>query len=131
MNIQFVLLDCSTLKFAILTHCNDWQSGFTKVLKEMATSKLAELHAFMTSNSKKLRAPPESLDELGDSIGLLESLQTGLSDLESKIPPLHEQFDILEKYEVEISEEVRSLVHCLTINENAVMMRFLNNIGLF
>lgn len=113
VNIQFVLLDSSPLKFSILSHCNEWQTGFTKVLKEMATSKLTELHTFMEKNSKLLRTPPENLEHLSRSITLLENLQGDLTNTEAKIPPLHEQFVILEKYEVEISEEVQEQLQTL------------------
>lgn len=72
----------------------------------MATSKLSELHSFMETNSKTLRTPPEDLEHLSNSIALLEDLQADLTSTEAKIPPLHEQFVVLEKYEIEISEEV-------------------------
>eukprot|EP00794_Sanderia_malayensis_P010712 gene10712-11859_t len=114
VNIQFVLLDCSPLKFALLSHCNEWQNGFTRVLKEMATNRLQDLHNFLESNSKKLQACPENLDELGESIKLLEELQTDLNKIEARIPPLHEQFSILEKYEVEIPDEVQKMLEDLS-----------------
>ena len=60
----------------------------------------------METNSKTLRAPPQNLEHLSNSIALLEDLQADLTNTEAKIPPLHDQFVILEKYEVEISEEV-------------------------
>lgn len=56
---------------------------------------------------KRVSRPPTSLDELGDGIGLLEKLQRETSETEAKFKPLNEQFDILRKYEVTISEEVR------------------------
>jgi len=55
----------------------------------------------------RLSAPPETLDQLGDSLALLEQLRQDLSNIEAKFPPLHQQFAILEKYEVAIPEEVR------------------------
>lgn len=55
----------------------------------------------------RLSAPPETLDQLGDSLALLEQLQQDLPNIEAKFPPLHQQFAILEKYEVAIPEEVR------------------------
>ena len=79
----------------------------------MAISKLCELHTFMDGHSKKLRTPPANLEHLSDSIALLEDLQADLTNIEAKIPPLHEQFVILEKYEVEISEEVCTLLKWL------------------
>ena len=54
----------------------------------------------------RLSAPPETLDQLGESLSLLEQLQQDLSNIEAKFPPLHQQFAILEKYEVAIPEEV-------------------------
>ena len=66
----------------------------------------------------RLSKPPQTLDELGDSLLLLEQLQTDLSKIEARFPPLHEQFAILEKYEVAISDEVNMNHHlyvCLPI----------------
>ena len=53
VTLNFVLLDCSPLKFALLSHCNEWQNGFTRVLKEMAINRLTDLHAFLKTNSEK------------------------------------------------------------------------------
>ena len=53
LNIEFVLLDCSPLKFALLSHCNEWQNKFTTLLKNMATERLKELTAFLKENAEK------------------------------------------------------------------------------
>jgi dynein heavy chain len=53
LNIQFVLLDCSPLKFAILGHCQEWQNKFTNLLYEIATANLNELHSFIKDNGEK------------------------------------------------------------------------------
>ena len=57
-------------------------------------------------NHFRLSTPPETLDQLGESLALLEQLQQDLPNIEAKFTPLHEQFAILEKYEVAIPEEV-------------------------
>ena len=54
----------------------------------------------------RVNKPPQTLDELGSSLELWESLNGGLSATEAKFPPLHDQFGILEKYEVAIPEDV-------------------------
>lgn len=56
LNIQFVLLDCSQLKFSLVQHCNEWQNKFTTLLKEMAARRLLELHAYLQENSEKYDA---------------------------------------------------------------------------
>ena len=38
--INFVMLDASSLKFAIMEHCNEWQTRFTSLLYEMSCNKL-------------------------------------------------------------------------------------------
>lgn len=50
--------------------------------------------------------PPKTLDELGDSLELWEDLNSERSATEAKIQPIHDQFAILEKYEVAVPEEV-------------------------
>ena len=57
----------------------------------------------------RLQASPDNLDHLGQSINLLETLQKDLPKIEARIPPLHEQFAILEKYEVDIPENVTAI----------------------
>ncbi len=53
LNIQFVLLDCSPLKFSILSHCQEWQNKFTSLLYDIATAKLKDLHNFLKNNAEK------------------------------------------------------------------------------
>ena len=54
--------------------------------------------------------PPQTLDELGESLSLWEKLYNEQSEVEAKFPPLYDQFAIMEKYEVQIPEDVRHMV---------------------
>uniref|UniRef100_F1ST22 Dynein axonemal heavy chain 2 n=1 Tax=Sus scrofa TaxID=9823 RepID=F1ST22_PIG len=110
LNIQFVLLDCSQLKFSLVQHCNEWQNKFTTLLKEMAARRLLELHAYLQENSEKISRPPQTLEELGVSLQLMDTLQHDLPNLETQIPPIHEQFTILEKYEVPVQDSVLEML---------------------
>ena len=53
---------------------------------------------------------PKSLDELGDGLELWEELHNDLQATEDRIPPIHDQFAILEKYEVPVPEEVWTFI---------------------
>ncbi|KAJ8310645.1 hypothetical protein KUTeg_012510 [Tegillarca granosa] len=114
LNIQFVLLDCSPLKYSILSHCQEWQNKFTTLLSEIATNRLKELHQFLKENGENVSKPPQTLDELGQSLTLWDQLHNGLSETEAKFPPLHDQFSILEKYEVPVPEEVTAMLNDLS-----------------
>ncbi|XP_006151956.1 dynein heavy chain 2, axonemal [Tupaia chinensis] len=113
LNIQFVLLDCSHLKFSLVQHCNEWQNKFTTLLKEMAAGRLLELHTYLRENAEKISHPPQTLEELGVSLQLMETLQHDLPNLETQIPPIHEQFAILEKYEVPVQDSVLEMLESL------------------
>ncbi|XP_026545523.1 dynein heavy chain 2, axonemal-like [Notechis scutatus] len=110
LSIQFVLLDCSHLKAAVVQHCNEWQNKLTNLLKEMATGRLQELTAYLQDNATDISRPPQTLEELSRSLQLHETLQNDLPKIEGQIPPIHEQFAILEKYEVLVDEEVLQLL---------------------
>ncbi|XP_073510575.1 dynein axonemal heavy chain 2 isoform X2 [Phyllobates terribilis] len=105
-NIQFVLLDCSQLKFALVQHCNEWQNKFTGLLRHMATEKLMELHDYLSNNAERVVKPPQTLEELSQSLALYDTLQGELSRTEGQILPIHDQFEILKKYEVVVEESV-------------------------
>uniref|UniRef100_A0A2K6C7M2 Dynein axonemal heavy chain 2 n=1 Tax=Macaca nemestrina TaxID=9545 RepID=A0A2K6C7M2_MACNE len=112
-NIQFVLLDCSHLKFSLVQHCNEWQNKFTTLLREMAAGRLLELHTYLKDNAEKISRPPQTLEELGVSLQLMDTLQHDLANLETQIPPIHEQFAILEKYEVPVEDSVLEMLDSL------------------
>lgn len=61
---------------------------------------------------------PQTLDELGESLTLWEKLDGEKPEIEAKFPPLHDQFAILEKYEVAIPEEVslRDILHVVPLH---------------
>lgn len=53
LTVQFVLLDSSPLKFAILAHCQEWQNKFTGLLYEIASSRLAEVDSYLITMKNK------------------------------------------------------------------------------
>uniref|UniRef100_A0A3Q1IX48 Dynein axonemal heavy chain 2 n=1 Tax=Anabas testudineus TaxID=64144 RepID=A0A3Q1IX48_ANATE len=111
LNIQFVMLDCSPLKSSLVQHCSEWQTKFTQLLSHMASTRLKELHASLQDNAKRLTHPPQTLVELGDSLKLLETLQVNLAKTEAQIPLIHEQFAILDKYEVPVEQDMREVLN--------------------
>ncbi|XP_035375794.1 dynein heavy chain 2, axonemal [Electrophorus electricus] len=113
LNVQFVLLDCAPLKFSLVQHCNEWQGKFTQLLSLMASTRLRELHCFLQDNAQRLSQSPQTLVELGESLKLLETLQGDVSKIESQIPPIHEQFAILEKYEVTVEQDIQEMLEAL------------------
>lgn len=58
----------------------------------------------------RLRQHPQTLAELSESLKLLVTLQGDLAKTEAQIPLIHEQFAILDKYEVPVEQAVSTLL---------------------
>jgi dynein heavy chain len=104
--IQFVLLDCSPLKYSLLSHCQEWQNKFTALLLKLATQSLQRIIQYFDENTQKALVPPETHYDLDSSNKLLEMLQSSLPSIEEQFTPLNDQFDVLQKYEVVVPDEV-------------------------
>ncbi|XP_070711337.1 dynein axonemal heavy chain 2 [Pempheris klunzingeri] len=113
VNIRFVVLDSSPLKSSLVQHCSEWQTKFTQLLSDMASSRLKELHASLQDNANRLKQPPQTLAELGERLKLLGTLQGDLAKTEAQIPVIHDQFSILDKYEVSVEQAVQDLCESL------------------
>ncbi|KAK5609612.1 Dynein heavy chain 2, axonemal [Crenichthys baileyi] len=107
--IQFVMLDCSPLKSSLVQDCGVWQKMLKQLLSQMASSCLQELYASMQNNADRLMKPPQTLDELSDSLTLLETLKGDLANKEAQITLIHERFAILDKYEVPVESSVQAM----------------------
>uniref|UniRef100_G1RF97 Dynein axonemal heavy chain 2 n=1 Tax=Nomascus leucogenys TaxID=61853 RepID=G1RF97_NOMLE len=107
------LTAASASRFSLVQHCNEWQNKFTTLLREMAAGRLLELHTYLKENAEKISRPPQTLEELGVSLQLMDALQHDLANVETQIPPVHEQFAILEKYEVPVEDSVREMLDSL------------------
>jgi dynein heavy chain len=67
---------------------------------------LKKLCVLFEENTKKVVVPPETHFDLEASTKLLESLQVDLESIADQFPPLNDQFNLLQKYEVAIPDEV-------------------------
>jgi len=111
--INFVLLDCSLLKINIVDHCDVWQSKFTSLLYSMTCTQLNDIYTYLEQTAKRLQHMPTTLDEMVASVEALSGAQSALPSTERRFVPLQEQFTIIERYEVDIADDVFALVENL------------------
>lgn len=98
-NINFVRLDCSSLKNSLVAHCTQWQGKLTTLLNSNALTELNALYDMFTKKSEKLSNSPKDLEQLGESLALLAQLQAEAPNIEAQFGPIQEMYEILEKYE--------------------------------
>ena len=112
-NVNFIRLDCSPLKHALVSHCSAWQNKLTTLLNSNAATELNNLHDMFAKKAEKLRAPPKDLTQLSEGLALLGQLQTDIPTIEAQFGPIHEMYEILEKYEVQIKDDEKNKLETL------------------
>lgn len=114
--VDFIRLDCSLLKHALVGHCNVWQNKLTGVLNNTALTQLQELHNMISENTSKLLREPTNLEELEMLMFLHTQLVDEVVVIQEQFQPVQEKYVILEKYEVPITEkeklDMASLAGC-------------------
>ncbi|CAM9866721.1 unnamed protein product, partial [Discosporangium mesarthrocarpum] len=108
--INFIKIDCTLLKAALIGHCVQWQGKLTGLLNQNALAELRGLHELFESTTEKLRVQPLNLDHLSESWNLLEGMKGDVENIENKFTPLEEMYGILAKFEVQTAEEEQSML---------------------
>eukprot|EP01105_Mastigella_eilhardi_P001895 TRINITY_DN122_c1_g4_i2.p1 TRINITY_DN122_c1_g4~~TRINITY_DN122_c1_g4_i2.p1 ORF type:complete len:4382 (+),score=1298.66 TRINITY_DN122_c1_g4_i2:875-14020(+) len=101
-NVGFIRVDCSPLKYALVSHCNTWINKFTDLLHQLAEKELGDLHALFEDAIQKLKQSPRNLDQLKQAIELLKKLQDDSPAIEQRFEPLEAQYRALKRFEVVI-----------------------------
>jgi len=114
VTMNFISIDCSPLKQALVAHCVGWQNKFTTLLHTNAISELKDLHNIFSLNTAKLKKPPTNLEMLAEAISLVKRLQDDCGDIEKRFEPLNARFKLLEKFDVAVKEEELELMASLT-----------------
>ena len=113
VNMNFICIDCSPLKQAIVQHCVSWQGKYTSLLHGNALHELKELREIFSENTTRLSKVPTTLEELADSINHCKRLQTEKDSISGRFEPLYEQYKLLEKCDIQIPEEEKEKVESL------------------
>ena len=104
-NINFMKVDCTQLKAALVAHCIQWQNKLTSLLNENIKTELYSLHDSFDSATVELSAKPLNLDELSTKINLLKKFQESQQETEARFDPVEETYAVLSQFEVQVTEE--------------------------
>ncbi|MEQ2165651.1 hypothetical protein GOODEAATRI_019310, partial [Goodea atripinnis] len=88
-----------------------WQNNKDYIMQKYKTANKS-VSAF-DADIQRLMKPPQTLDELSDSLTLLETLKGDLANNEAQITLIHERFAILDKYEVPVESTVQAMREAL------------------
>eukprot|EP00064_Thunnus_orientalis_P006206 superscaffoldBa00000637_g6222 len=101
--------DMKKRPFIVIQNCADSRTakGSSEERSEGLGNREDEMLDEWQANHSMLfecEPPPQTLVELPESLKLLETLQGDLAKTEAQIPLIHEQFAILDKYEIPVEE---------------------------
>ena len=103
-SINYVKVECALLKASLVEHCLGWQTRLTSLLNSIAEAELNSITSMLSKSTDILTKRPSSLDELSTSIHLLQDVQENGDTIVARFEPLEEMYQLLTKYEVQISE---------------------------
>jgi dynein heavy chain len=113
--INFIKIDCTRLKAALVTHCQQWQNKLTSLLNKSALAQLSELHSMFKETTDRLAEKPGNLGHLSDSLLLLEQRKkdADAGQIKSQFGPLEEKYATLLKFDVQATDAELSMVATL------------------
>jgi dynein heavy chain len=83
-----------------------------------AWAELTNIFEMFERKTEKLTTPPRDLEQLSECLNILTQTQGDLSIIESQFQPIHDQYVILEKYEVAVKPEEKQRLEDLPLAWN-------------
>ena len=114
-SVGFLRADCAKLKQSILSHCQQWQMGYLQVLHDMAVKECKSMRELCALSIRRLKARPDTLDELAEAVGLVLTLQREFPFIESRFDTLRETYTALDRFDVHISDEEKEAMDSLKL----------------
>jgi dynein heavy chain len=111
--INFIKIDCSVLKTALVKHCVEWQNKLTRLLNDNGCNELSSLQKMFQENTVELTTKPLNPDQLALKINLLADLHEKKEELEGAFEPLEQIYATLNKFDVQIPETESLLLSSL------------------
>ncbi|XP_017772772.1 PREDICTED: dynein heavy chain 2, axonemal [Nicrophorus vespilloides] len=134
--VYFIIVDCNNLKKSIIDHCIKWQEKLTALLFKITKRMVNWIYKYTKENSEKVMVVPQNLKEMQNAILFYERLVDEAPKEEKAFVEIIEQTEVLDKYGMEIPDEVRKNMkgipqiweaYLLTLEEADKMIEFTKN----
>jgi dynein heavy chain len=86
--INFVRIDCNTLKDKFVNHCLQYQGKLTGLLNSNGVVEMGEIYALFQNGRDKLVTAPINLDELSQKIAWCKEIRENLGNTQGRFDPL-------------------------------------------
>ena len=104
-HIYFVQVDHKLIKDTLIRHCDEFQAGYCNLLKQNALRELRALQGYIAENTEVFRAEATDLAALHAQVERHAQVVADVPVQAARLPPLHQMFDMLERYNERVGEE--------------------------
>ena len=111
--INFVRVDCTSLKDALIGHCLQCQNKLTGLLNQTGTAELKEIFGNFQRSAETLTSPPTSLNELSSKLNMCKDLKDQVHLTQARFEPVREIFSTLAKFDVPVPEDEMLMLNTL------------------
>ncbi|KAK4876213.1 hypothetical protein RN001_012635 [Aquatica leii] len=108
-SVHFIVVNSVELKRAIIDHCIEWQQQLCSLLYKLTEIKLNDVYTYIHTNSTLVMQEPQNLVEMQEAMNLFDRLLAESETFPERFPMIMDQIITLDKYKVEINEEIRNL----------------------
>ncbi|XP_026846886.1 dynein heavy chain 2, axonemal [Drosophila persimilis] len=109
-HVYFILMNQNYIKNSILDWIEKWQALNIKILLNHSFSLIRSIYRYMRRNERKLTMVPRTLKESLAAKEFFEKLIEDVPIRQATFPPMLELFAVLDKYQVDILDEIRQNV---------------------
>ena len=103
--INFVRVDCNSLRESLLNHCSQFQGRLTGLLNQNGATELTAVVDTFVAGKVDLTTPPTNLEELSAKLALYKQYKEVYATIQSKFEPIRNIYSTLIKADVTIRED--------------------------
>ncbi|KAB0795300.1 hypothetical protein PPYR_12139 [Photinus pyralis] len=107
--VHFIVVNSVELKRAIIEHCVEWQSKLCALLKKLTYEQINHVYTYINTNTEIVMRQPQTLEEMTVALKYFDEVIMEADVFPEQFPPITDQIITLDKYNVDISEEMRNL----------------------
>ncbi|XP_055492119.1 LOW QUALITY PROTEIN: dynein axonemal heavy chain 8-like [Leucoraja erinacea] len=103
--VDFIELNTEAMKIALTVEAKGWKIVLSRFLNEQYKGKMTAISTFISEQMKNMARPIQDLDDVRFAMESLAEIRKNEIQMDMTLGPIEEAYNILIKYEVEISKE--------------------------
>uniref|UniRef100_UPI00398E4471 dynein axonemal heavy chain 8-like isoform X2 n=2 Tax=Pristiophorus japonicus TaxID=55135 RepID=UPI00398E4471 len=105
IKVEFIELQTEHMKMSLMVEAKAWTMVLCRFLNEQYKGKMTAITSFISEQMKNLTRPIQDLDDVRFAMESLAKIRHNEIQMDMTLGPIEEAYNILNKYQLEISKE--------------------------